>query len=72
MNELKDIFSSFAEASRIGQRLQIAADKAMKEEREAYAMNRAFREERLQEEGTEMEARTVDERHPWNDDLNPQ
>ena len=30
---IKDIFNSFAEASRIGQRIQIEADKAMQEER---------------------------------------
>ena len=35
MNDiLKEIFESFAEASRIGQRIQIAADAAMRGERE--------------------------------------
>ena len=32
---LKDIFNSFAEASRIGQRIQMEADKAMQEEQAA-------------------------------------
>lgn len=78
---LKEIFGGFAEASRIGQRISIAADAAMREEREAdeEESNRlADTFDKMEAREAEAEERRNDYRYaseeiqPWNDDLNPQ
>ena len=79
---LKEIFDGFAEASRIGMRIQIAADAAMRAEREEAEKLLAKCDE--EDDGEAMleglahgvdaynEARGMDTTKPWNDDLNPQ
>ena len=68
---LKEIFGTFAEASRIGMRLQQQADAEMKWERTAAEVrDRAARKREFDKRRTRrME---IDESQPWNDDLNPQ
>ena len=60
MNDiLKEIFESFADAQRIGQRISAAAEDAIKKENE---------EDRAADEEEAERA----EKQPWNADLNPQ
>jgi hypothetical protein len=75
MNDiLKEIFNGFAEASRIGQRIQIAADAAMRAEREADEAAKENDDLIMDLDIEHVAHGLVDllEVKPWNDDLNPQ
>lgn len=66
---LKTIFDDFSTAARVGQRIQVAADAAMRAEREADEETDKTIEVLRSAVDSAEKKRDI---QPWNDDLNPQ